>query len=195
MDLNLLLEGLQLQLAVYLSAALELEQRKHPDLQAETCRYVLLPGGRPPDSGNARGEPGGNPPVDPGCPEAGRPVPLGRGDSESAGRRADLSGKILCNPVSFKKDGALSRTSGLPVRSSFWPSKDLQKRKSGRSAEPFWKDGQRPGPTGWSRRLPAITAPTGASADLTRGLPGFEYRRIRKKSEEEVLKQMREEAE
>src|SRR5699024_2069125 len=35
MDLNLLLEGLQLQLAVYLSAALELEQRKHTDLQAE----------------------------------------------------------------------------------------------------------------------------------------------------------------
>src|SRR5699024_2069126 len=63
-----------------------------------TCRYVLLPGVRPPDSGNARGEPGGNPPEDPGCPEAGRPVPLGRGDSESAGRRADLSGKILCNP-------------------------------------------------------------------------------------------------
>ena len=69
MDLNLLLEGLQLQLAVYLSAALELEQRKHPDLQAEPAGMYyyrvgdpLIPG----TPGESRRKSAG----DPGCPEA-----------------------------------------------------------------------------------------------------------------------------
>ena len=194
MDLNLLLEGLQLQLAVYLSAALELEQRKHPDLQAEPAGMYYYRVGDP----LIRERPGEPEEIRRKILEALKLDGLSRWEEEILSLLDEeliSAGKSSLIPVSFKKDGALSRTSRAAGEEQFLTIQRFTEKKN---------PGNRQSHSGRADRGPALSLEQKTACDYCpyRGicgfdqrLPGFEYRRIRKKSEEEVLKQMKEEAE
>ena len=159
MDLNLLLEGLQLQLAVYLSAALELEQRKYPDLQAEPAGMYyyrvgdpLIPG----TPGESREE------IRRKILDALKLDGLSRWEGEILSLLDEeliSAGKSSVIPVSFKKDGALSRTSRAAGEEQFSGHPKIYRKEN---------PGDRQSHSGRTDRGPAL--PAGAE-DCLRLLP------------------------
>ena len=195
MDLNLLLEGLQLQLAVYLSAALELEQRKHPDLQAEPAGMYyyrvgdpLIPG----TPGESREE------IRRKILDALKLDGLSRWEGEILSLLDEeliSAGKSSVIPVSFKKDGALSRTSRAAGEEQFLAIQRFTEKKIREIGRAILEGRTEARPYRLEQKTACDYCPYRGICGFDQRLPGFEYRRIRKKSEEEVLKQMREEAE
>ena len=194
MDLNLLLEGLQLQLAVYLKAALELEQRKNPGIQTEPAGFYYYRVGDPLIPGR------------PGESQAERDLEilkelkldgLSRWENEILGlldAELDASGKSLVIPVSFKKDGGLSKYSRAAGMEDFLTIQKYTEKKIQEIGRAILSGRTEARPYRMEKKTACDFCPYRGICGFDQRLPGFEYRRITKRTEEEILRKMREEA-
>jgi len=105
------------------------------------------------------------------------------------------AGKSSVIPVSFKKDGALSRTSRAAGEEQFLAIQRFTEKKIREIGRAILEGRTEARPYRLEQKTACDYCPYRGICGFDQRLPGFEYRRIRKKSEEEVLKQMREEAE
>ncbi len=194
MDLNLLLEGLQLQLAVYLNAALELEQKKSPELLVEPAGIYyyrigdpLIPEG----AGESQAE------RDLEILKELRLDGLSRWEGEILGLLDSslvFSGKSQVIPVSVKKDGFLSKYSRVAGREDFQIIRSFTERKVQEIGREILKGNTEARPYRMDKKTACDFCPYRGFCGFDERLPGFSYRRIAQRTEEEIFRKMREEA-
>ena len=194
MDLTELSEGLQLQLAVYLNAAMELEKKRNPDCRVEPAGIYYYRIGDPLVEG-AAGE---------SAKEHEREIlkalsldGLSRKEEEILfllDRELEETGHSAVIPVAFKKDGSLTRYSRVGDSVDFYAALRFTERKVREIGRSILEGRTEAQPYKLEKRTACDFCPYRGVCGFDERLPGFSYRRIRRMTPEEILRKMREEA-
>ena len=189
LDLQALYCGLQLQLAVYLNAAVELEQKKHPDRQVEPAGIYYYHIEDPYLRADTLEEEDN--------PERRLQELQLNGLSRREAEIIRLQDETLkpseesrVIPVKLNKDGSLSRTSKTAGKESF----DLIRRYADRKIRELGRqilDGHAEiAPAVLKEQDSCTYCPYHGICGFDERIPGFSRRRIRKLAEEELLQRM-----
>ncbi len=188
-DLASLYYGLQLQLAAYLNGAIELEKKKHPDKTVEPAGIFYYNIHDPLVSGQA------------GEDEKSREKKilkelrmngLASGEGEIL-EKLDPTGETI--PVSFKKDGTLSKTSSVASREQFEQMMEFARKKMEQLAAQIQEGTARVFPYELGNRQACTWCPYRPVCGFDESLKGYEINRLTPLSPEECWKAMKEECE
>ena len=194
MDLTELFEGLQLQLAVYMNAAMELEKKKNPGCSVEPAGLYYYRIGDPLVEGG------------PETPEEdNRRKVLGALSLDGLSRQEQeilllldqelgQSGRSDVIPVALKKDGSLTRYSRVGQEADFRAISRFTEKKVREIGQAILAGKTEAEPCRTEKGTACDFCPYRGVCGFDEKLPGFSYRRIHRRDPEEILKKMREEA-
>ncbi len=188
-DLVALYHGLQMQLMIYLDAAMEVQKRRFPDKQIEPAGILYY---------NVK---------DPMLQEKVE------ADVE------EMTGKILKNlkmnglllddkevvqsmdttlvslPASFNKDGSFSKRSSVATKEQFAVLGQYVKRKIQEIREEIFSGNAELAPYELGQKNACSFCPYASACGFDRKLPGYEYRRLKNFSDDEIWRNMNAEME
>lgn len=191
LDLEDVYYGLQLQLAVYMNAALEADQRKHPAGRTEPAGIFYYHIEDPViDEEKARTEPERLEEV----LKKLRPQGLCRSEMDvlkllDQTLAGGLSSDVI--PVSVNKDGSLSKTSQTESLENFERIRDYTNRKVKDLGNRIVQGHIKADPYAREDRNACSFCPYGGICWFDRRIPGFEFRRLPKLKRQEVLEAIR----
>lgn len=193
MDLALLSEGLQLQLAVYLNAALDLERKRYRGCSVEPAGIYYY----------RIGDPLVEAPAGESQEERERELlkalsldGLSRQEEEILfllDQELGKSGRSEIIPVAFKKDGSLMKYSRVGGGEDFRAICRFTERKVRELGRAILDGRTEAAPYRMEKSTACDFCPYRGVCGFDEKIPGFSYRRLRKRSPEEVLREMREE--
>lgn len=186
-DLTSLYYGLQLQLVAYLNGAVELEQKRHPDRSVEPAgifyyniKDPLIRGGAG-ESASAREK---------------KILKELRMDGLASDRpeileKLDATGETI--PVSYNKDGTLSKTSSVASRERFAQMMAFAKKKMEQLSAEILRGEAQAAPYELGKKQACTWCPYRAVCGFDEGIRGYAYQRLRPLTPEECWKAMEEE--
>ena len=182
-DLGELYHGLQMQLVIYMNAAMELERKKHPDkmvIPAGMFYYQMK-----------------DPIIDKGeeLLKALRPDGIVNASAEVLEHlEHGLVGQSLILPIGRNKDGSLSKTSKVLREDELQMISQFAERKTKEIGERILQGEVEVSPYVMGDRTGCSFCPYKGICGFDEKIPGYEYRNLGKISKEEALESMREEA-
>lgn len=188
-DLASLYYGLQLQLVAYLNGAVELEQKRHPGKVVEPAgifyyniRDPLVSGQAGEDAQTREGK----------ILKELKMNGLANGENEVL-EKLDPTGESI--PVSFKKDGTLSKTSSVASREQFGQMMEFAKRKMAQLAAEIQEGTVQAWPYELGNRQACTWCPYRPACGFDGSLPGYEFNRLAPLGPDDCWKAMKEECE
>jgi ATP-dependent helicase/nuclease subunit B len=181
-DLVALYHGLQLQLMIYLDAALTVEQRKYPDKQVEPAGIFYY---------NVK-DPMIQAKMEADVEEVGDKIlkelkmnGLVQADPEVA-QKLDATFSSL--PVALNKDGSFRKTSSVATREQFALLGEYVRDKIAKIRESILAGDAEVSPYELDKKDACTYCPYGSVCGYDRKIPGFEHRRLKKVKESEIWK-------
>lgn len=190
-DLGELYHGLQMQLVIYMNAALEMEQEKHPGKNIVPAGLFYYQMKDPmiekePDE-NRRDEK---------ILKALRPDGVVNQSEEVLERlEHGMTGQSAVLPVARNKDGSLSKTSKTLREDEFKTISEFAKQKMKKIGIDILRGQVDASPYEMGDRTGCDYCPYKGVCGFDEKIPGYEYRKLGKTGKEEALAKMREEAE
>lgn len=192
LDLLALYHGLQLQLAVYLNAAVELEQKKHPEKEVEPAGIYYYHIQDPfVTAGSVEDEKDQEEIL-----KALKMDGLSRNEGEILSlldRTVPPGGRSSVIPVGYNKSGSLAWYSKVAEKEDFEVIQRYTDRKIREIGRRMLAGETAVSPCLTEKRDSCAYCPYHGICGFDERIPGFSYRRLSKLSQEEIMKLMREE--
>lgn len=188
-DLGELCYGLQMQLVVYMDAALELEQKKHPEKQVIPAGLFYYQMKDPIVSKIADEEK-----LEEQILKELRPDGVVYGSLEVLDHMEHgLSGTSQIIPVARNKDGSLAKKSKVLTAEEFQLISDFAKKQMQKSGTSILEGDIAIAPYQMGDRTGCDYCPYHAICGFEEKIPGYEYRKLEKLDKEDAIAKMRKE--
>ncbi len=195
LDLVALYHGLQMQLVVYMNAALELEQREHPAKEVEPAGIFYYHVRDPLLDGDARIS---EEELRQKILASLKPDGLVRSDTKiitDMDGTLEGGGKSMILPVSYNKDGSLAKTSHVASREQFQVLSRYVNEKICEAGKKILAGDVRISPYILKNRSACDYCSYKSVCGFDEKLPGYRYRRLPAFADEELWKKLRGEEE
>ena len=186
-DLVSLYHGLQLQLVVYMDAALDAEQRKHPDCDIQPAGIFYYNVKDPMIQENIQADMDS---IQPGLLKELKMNGLVAANSEVI-QKMDRS--LVSLPVTYNKDGSFRKGSSVATREQFRLLNEYVKRKISDIRGEILSGDTEVSPYELGKRTACTYCSYQGVCGFDRKIPGYEYRRLKQFSDQEIWNHLEEE--
>lgn len=186
-DLVSLYHGLQLQLVVYMDAALDAEQRKHPDCDIQPAGIFYYNVKDPMIQENIQADMDS---IQPGLLKELKMNGLVAANSEVI-QKMDRS--LVSLPVTYNKDGSFRKGSSVATREQFRLLNEYVKRKISDIRGEILSGDTEVSPYELGKRTACTYCSYQGICGFDRKIPGYEYRRLKQFSDQEIWNHLEEE--
>ena len=186
-DLVSLYHGLQLQLVVYMDAALDAEQRKHPDCDIQPAGIFYYNVKDPMIQENIQADMDS---IQPGLLKELKMNGLVAANSEVI-QKMDRS--LVSLPVTYNKDGSFRKGSSVATREQFRLLNEYVKRKISDIRGEILSGDTEVSPYELVKRTACTYCSYQGVCGFDRKIPGYEYRRLKQFSDQEIWNHLEEE--
>ena len=186
-DLVSLYHGLQLQLVVYMDAAVQAEQKKHPECQAEPAGIFYYNVKDPMIQANMEAD------MEMVAPQLLKELKMNGLLAADSGLIRKMDRTLASLPVSFNKDGSFRKTSSIATKEQFRLLNAYVKKKISDIRGEILSGDAEVSPYELGKKNACTYCPYQGVCGFDKKIPGYEYRRLKQFSDEEIWREMEKE--
>ena len=186
-DLVSLYHGLQLQLVVYMDAAVQAEQRKHPDCEVEPAGIFYYNVKDPMIQANMEAD------IEKLHPQLLKELKMNGLLTADSGLIQKMDRTLTSLPVSFNKDGSFRKNSSVATREQFRLLNTYVKKKISDIRAGILSGDAEVAPYELGKKNACTYCPYQGACGFDKKIPGYEYRRLKQFAGEELWREMEKE--
>lgn len=186
-DLVSLYHGLQLQLVVYMDAAVQAEQKKHPDLEAEPAGIFYYNVKDPMIQANMEAD------MESVAPQLLKELKMNGLLAADPELIRKMDSTLISLPVSFNKDGSFRRGSSVATREQFRLLSRFVKKKISDIQNGILSGDVEVSPYELGKKNACTYCPYQGTCGFDKKIPGYEFRRLKQFADEELWKEIEKE--
>ena len=186
-DLVALYHGLQLQLMIYLDAAMEVQQRKAPDKQIEPAGILYYNVKDPMIQEKVETD------LQAVTGKILKDLKMNGLLLKDAEVVSGMDSTLTSIPASFNKDGSFSKRSSVATREQFDVLNRYVKKKIGEIQQSIFSGDVNIAPYELGKKNACSFCPYATACGFDRKMPGYEYRKLKVFSDKDLWKNMEEE--
>ena len=186
-DLVSLYHGLQLQLVVYMDAAVLAEQKKYPECQAEPAGIFYYNVKDPMIQANMEAD------MEAVAPQLLKELKMNGLLAADSGLIRKMDRTLASLPVSFNKDGSLRKNSSVATREQFRLLNAYVKKKISDIRGEILSGDAEVSPYELGKKNACTYCPYQGVCGFDKKIPGYEYRRLKQFADEEIWREMEKE--
>ena len=186
-DLVSLYHGLQLQLVVYMDAAVLAEQKKYPECQAEPAGIFYYNVKDPMIQANMEAD------MEAVAPQLLKELKMNGLLAADSGLIRKMDRTLASLPVSFNKDGSFRKNSSVATREQFRLLNAYVKKKISDIRGEILSGDAEVSPYELGKKNACTYCPYQGVCGFDKKIPGYEYRRLKQFADEEIWREMEKE--
>lgn len=183
-DLVSLYHGLQLQLVVYMDAAVQAEQRKHPDCQVEPAGIFYYNVKDPMIQSSMEAD------MEAVDAKLLKELKMNGLLAADSGLIHKMDSTLASLPVSYNKDGSFRKNSSVATREQFRLLNSYVKKKISDIRGEILSGDAEVSPYELGKKNACAYCPYQGACGFDKKIPGYEYRRLKQFGDEELWKAM-----